>query len=107
MDMLLRYGWPGNVRELENAIERAVILSAGDYITEREFPLSIVSDYSGGQNAFPASSREEDMRSLEAVEKRAVLDALAASRGNKSRAARMLGINRKTLYKKLKTYGVG
>ena len=106
MDMLLKYGWPGNVRELENAVERAVILSAGDYITEKEFPLSIVTDYSGDLEAGTPYVRNGEVRSLEAIEKQAVLAAIEASNGNKSEAARLLGINRKTLYKKLKAYGV-
>jgi two-component system response regulator HydG len=45
MDMLLKYDWPGNVRELENAVERAVILGPGDYMTEKELPLSITKAY--------------------------------------------------------------
>jgi two-component system response regulator HydG len=106
MDMLIKYGWPGNVRELENAVERAVILSAGDYITEKEFPLSIVKDYSGDLEAQQPLLENGEIRSLEAIERHAILEAIEASKGNKSEAARLLGINRKTLYKKLKAYGV-
>ncbi len=106
MDMLIKYGWPGNVRELENAVERAVILSAGDYITGKEFPLSIVQDYAGDLEIKQPSLANQRPRSLEVIEKHAILDAIEASDGNKSEAARILGINRKTLYKKLKTYGV-
>jgi two-component system response regulator HydG len=107
MDMLIKHGWPGNVRELENAVERAVILSAGDYITEKEFPLSIVQDYTGTLEIEQPPLDTHGVRSLEVVEKQAILDAIEASDGNKSEAARILGINRKTLYKKLKAYGVG
>ena len=106
MDMLLKYVWPGNVRELENAVERAVILSAGDYITEKAFPLSIVQAYAGDAEIRLPSAAYEEPRSLEAIEKDAILEALDACGGNKSEAARILGINRKTLYTKLKAYGV-
>lgn len=106
MDALIKYDWPGNVRELENAVERAVILSTGEYLTEKVFPLSILQDYDGESNTSGVRSDPEEPRSLEAVERQAIMDALKASGGNKSEAARMLGINRKTLYTKLKTYGV-
>jgi two-component system response regulator HydG len=106
MDMLIKYGWPGNVRELENAVERAAILSAGDYITEREYPLSIVQDYAGELELKQPSLENQGPQSLELIEKQAILNAIEASDGNKSEAARILGINRKTLYKKLKAYGV-
>jgi two-component system response regulator HydG len=106
MDMLIKYGWPGNVRELENSIERAVILSTGDYITEKEFPLSIVQDYTGNSEDRQTLLENGELRSLEVIEKHAILNAIEASDGNKSEAARILGINRKTLYKKLKAYGV-
>jgi two-component system response regulator HydG len=106
MAMLLKYDWPGNVRELENAVERAVILLPGDYITEKELPLSISRSYPVEKTREMPQISISEPRSLEAIEKEAVLSALTASGGNKSEAARMLGINRKTLYKKLKSYGV-
>lgn len=106
MDMLLKYDWPGNVRELENAVERAVILLPGDYITEKELPLSISRSYPVEKSRETPQIAISEPRSLEAIEKEAVLSALTASGGNKSEAARMLGINRKTLYKKLKNYGI-
>jgi len=106
MDMLIKYGWPGNVRELENAVERAVILSTGDYVTEKAFPLSIVQNYAGDTDIRPPSFKLDEPRSLEAIERQAILGALDACSGNKSEAARILGINRKTLYAKLKAYGV-
>jgi two-component system response regulator HydG len=98
MDMLLKYDWPGNVRELENAVERAVILGPGDYMTEKELPLSITK-------AYPTRVRKQP-QSLDEVEREAVIAALEASGGNKSETARVLGITRKTLHKKLQKYGV-
>lgn len=106
MDMLLKYQWPGNVRELENAVERAVILLHGDYITEKEFPLSITQSYSAESDRNIPQFSALETRPLEEIEKEAILAALEAAGGNKSEAARRLGINRKTLHKKLKLYGV-
>lgn len=106
MDMLIKYDWPGNVRELENAVERAVILLAGDYLTEKELPLSITQAYSPENGWVPPRVIQTQPRALEEVEQEAILAALEATGGNKSEAARKLGINRKTLHKKLKLYGV-
>ncbi|MFZ5571880.1 MAG: sigma-54-dependent transcriptional regulator [Thermodesulfobacteriota bacterium] len=106
MDMLLKYPWPGNVRELENAVERAVILLTGDYVTERELPAAIVAAHAAGQPDGPALPDSAGEQTLEAIEKEAILKALAAAAGNKSETARRLGINRKTLHQKLKKYEV-
>ena len=102
MDALLRYPWPGNVRELENAVERAVILTTSDYVTERALPLTV-------QNAPPAA--RQDLSSLgsmtlEDVEKKAIAATLRETDANKSEAARRLGITRATLHSKLKKYGL-
>ncbi|MCH5276783.1 MAG: sigma-54-dependent Fis family transcriptional regulator [Desulfovibrionaceae bacterium] len=102
MDALLRYSWPGNVRELENAVERAVILTTSDYVTERVLPLTV-------QNAPPALQRglsSLGSMSLEDVEKRAIEATLRETDANKSEAARRLGITRATLHSKLKKYGL-
>jgi two-component system response regulator HydG len=105
MDMLLKYGWPGNVRELENAVERAVILVPGEYISERELPLSIIQAYPHSKEPPPLPTASLRPQSLDEVEREAILSALAATEGNKSEAARRLGITRKTLHKKLQQYG--
>ncbi len=106
MDMFLKYKWPGNVRELENAVERAVILLPGDYISEKELPLSITEVYSQENLVVAFQSNTASTQSLEEIEKKAILAALEASGGNKSETARRLGINRRTLYKKLEKFGV-
>ncbi|MCP4744880.1 MAG: sigma-54-dependent Fis family transcriptional regulator [Desulfobacteraceae bacterium] len=107
MDMLLKYDWPGNVRELENAVERAVILLAGDHVTEKQLPLNIVKNHPGHEAIQQTSAPVIDgTRSLEDVEKEAILATLEAANGNKSETARRLGITRKTLHNKLKGYGV-
>jgi two-component system response regulator HydG len=104
MGFLLKHAWPGNVRELENVIERAVVLLVGEYVSERELPLSV----RGNQIEAGESARALSLAglSLDEVEKRAVLDTLASSGGNKSEAARRLGVTRKTLHAKLARYGL-
>jgi two-component system response regulator HydG len=107
MDMLLNHPWPGNVRELENTVERAVILSTGEHITEKQLPLNMVKGYSeikGLQTA--AAPTTDGTRSLEDIEKDAILTTLEATGNNKSEAARRLGITRKTLHNKMKAYGM-
>jgi two-component system response regulator HydG len=106
MDMLIKYGWPGNVRELENTIERAVILLTGDLITERDLPSNIIEPYSEKSGWAEKPKPDVANRPLEDIEKEAILATLAATDGNKSETARRLKINRKTLHKKLKDYGV-
>jgi two-component system response regulator HydG len=106
MDMFLKYDWPGNVRELENAVERAVILGPGDYITEKELPLSLTKAYPHAEEIDRPPTVSKEPQSLEETEKEAVLAALKAAGGNKSETARVLGITRKTLHKKLQKYGV-
>jgi two-component system response regulator HydG len=105
MDILVKHQWPGNVRELENAVERAVILATGDYISEKELPLSILPDDFIAQPKPAPPIPPAHTRPLEEVEKETILAALAACHGNKSEAARQLGITRKTLHNKLKLYG--
>ena len=105
MDMLLNYEWPGNVRELENAIERAVILLTGEHITEQQLPLNITEKYPDlTTQPAPGVKVTDGSRSLEEIEKEAILETLKASGGNKAEAARRLGITRKTLHNKLKNY---
>lgn len=97
MDRFLKYPWPGNVRELENAVERAVVLLVGEYVSERELPPTIASvalDAAPGPASFNGLTLEE-------IERLAVRTALSESKGNKSEAARRLGITRKTLQAKL------
>jgi two-component system, NtrC family, response regulator HydG len=108
MDMLLKYDWPGNVRELENAIERAVILLSGEHVSEKQLPLRIVRQHPGHERAADTTiPTTNGTRTLEDMEKEAIEATLAATDGNKSEAARRLGISRKTLHNKLKAYGLG
>jgi two-component system, NtrC family, response regulator HydG len=101
MKMLCTYHWPGNVRELENAIERGIILMRGDQITEKSLPLSI-QKYHQKDNPVPLEG--EIPSSLQEAEKILILQTLEETDGNKSEAARRLGISRKTLQNKLQKY---
>ena len=99
MDRLLKYDWPGNVRELMNAVERGVVLGRSEYLDVEDLPLLV--DELGKQRS--VSPLQGDL-SLEEVEKSTILKALESTGGNKSEAARRLGITRKTLTAKLKKY---
>jgi len=92
------YDWPGNVRELRNEIERAVILCDGPRIEAREFSLPISAISEGPTGEGPTH--------LEELERAHILKTLEQTGGNQTRAAERLGINRKTLYLKLKKYGI-
>ena len=96
LDVLNAYDWPGNVRELENLIERAVILCDSENIREEDISLPIINTIKEA----PANP------SLEEVEKEHILRVLNEAGGNQSKASQMLGIDRKTLYLKLKKYGI-
>ncbi|AMK11259.1 sigma-54-dependent transcriptional regulator [Pseudodesulfovibrio indicus] len=104
MNLLVKYPWPGNVRELENSIERAVILSVGDYITERDFPASI-KDHFADVTDNPSMETMAGL-SLDDIEKIAIIETLSTTKGNKSEAAKLLGITRTTLNNKIKKYEV-
>jgi DNA-binding NtrC family response regulator len=95
MEMFQRHQWPGNVRQLRNVIERAVILARGKTITAKELPEEFLSC----ENQGPA---RQPVKTLKDLEIQAISDALNVCKGNKSRAAKVLGISRKAFYKRLK-----
>lgn len=98
---ILDYDWPGNVRELEHAIERAVLVCDSECILPEHLSLEI---------QFPEESRMQragdEGRSIETVEKEYIKMILKKTGGHKSKAASILGIDRRTLYRKLKKYGI-
>ncbi|MCE5262264.1 MAG: sigma-54 dependent transcriptional regulator [Deltaproteobacteria bacterium] len=134
MDRLLRHPWPGNVRELMNAVERGVVLSRGEYLGEEELSLLTPEPSAAGPAPPPspasagiagaaplpvdpagatatpgqtaAGTNAGTAESLEQVERETILRTLAAAGGNKSEAARRLGITRRTLHQKLRKYGM-
>lgn len=100
MDRLVRYAWPGNVRELENVIERASILLLGEHISERELP----ERFAASQGDALTDALTTDCPTLEDVERAVILKTLKRFGGNKTEAAKALGITRKTLHAKLSKY---
>jgi len=107
MEELLRYRWPGNVRELKNVIERAVVLAPGEYIDHDDLVLSSLKtagDTESGNTAANAGAYEPI--SLQEVEREHILRTLNSTSWNKSRAATILGIERSTLDRKIRRYGL-
>jgi DNA-binding NtrC family response regulator len=98
MARLVAYDWPGNVRELENAIERAVALGSGPILHVADLPSNL--QYGTGDRI----PQGDELLPLEELERRAILRALREAGGDKLAAARLLGIGKTTLYRKLKLY---
>ena len=98
MARLIAYDWPGNVRELENAVERAVALGSGSMLHVGDLPSNL--QYSAADR-MPQS---DELLPLDELERRAILRALREAGGDKLAAARLLGIGKTTLYRKLKQY---
>jgi DNA-binding NtrC family response regulator len=99
--ILTAYSWPGNVRELENAVERAIALAEGARLLPADLPERVRS--SGATAALIARGRERRL-TLRELEREYILETLRETGGNKLRAAEMLGVDRKTLYRKLDEY---
>jgi two-component system response regulator HydG len=100
---LLDYAWPGNVRELKNAVERAIALTQYENIIVEDLPEKIRSYHS---TDMVISSNVSELVSMEETERRYILHVLKAVGGNKTNAARLLGFDRKTLYRKLQFYKI-
>ncbi|OGP56331.1 MAG: two-component system response regulator [Deltaproteobacteria bacterium RBG_13_52_11] len=99
MGAFIHYSWPGNVREIENIVERTVIMSKGDIITLDDLPPAIAgAQQDEGRTPFPTSLRD--------VERATIVMTLHQTGGNRTRAAAILGITRKTLQNKIKEYGI-
>lgn len=97
LELLLGYSWPGNVRELQNLVQRLVVMIEGDLVDAPDLPSNF--------RAAPVRP-SDDFRSLADVEAEHLKNVLLSTRGNKSEAARILGIDRKTLRAKLARYGL-
>ena len=102
IDALMKYSWPGNVRELENLVEMLLAYSKSPIIRYSDMPETILQS---STTAKPGSLGDE-VYTLREVEHQLILNALSKSKGNKTLAAQMLGISRKSLYKKLMDYGI-
>jgi DNA-binding NtrC family response regulator len=103
--LLQHYDWPGNVRELKNTIESAAVLSRGDTIYAKDLPVQIA-----GEHARPIAAPTAGLfavgQTLADMERGAILATLDAHGGNRTQAARELGISLRTLQRKLKEYGI-
>jgi DNA-binding NtrC family response regulator len=103
MQDLQRYRWPGNVRELQNIIERAVLLGKSNLIGAEDLPANVTAG--GGVSVEPLGSRSLK-QAMEAPERQIILEVLEANNWNRQITAETLGINRTTLYKKMKRLGL-
>jgi len=99
MTRLVRYEWPGNVRELENCIKRALMLGSGQMIKVADLPPNILRNVENRRT-------DRAVISLKESERRAIIRALEATAGDRLRAAKLLGIGKTTIYRKLKQYGL-
>ena len=100
--MLIHYSWPGNVQELENAVERAIALNSSGILALEDFPSEIGEYHNGGTFANPLTP----YLTLAEKEKEYVLEILEATGQNASRAAEILDIDRRTLYRILERHGI-
>jgi len=101
LDALMRYAWPGNVRELANTIERLVVSSRGSLIEVFDLP-----DQGGVVRPTPHEQPFSDLPTLDDLERRYLLHVLEAANGNRTRAAEILGIDRRTLYRMAERFGI-
>ncbi len=105
--VLLQYDWPGNVRELENCIERAMALSRDEEVALEDLPRKI-RDFKSDQVSIEGEeSTDEELLTLEQIEARYIRRVMKAVEGNKSKAARILGLDRRSLYRRLDKYEAG
>jgi two-component system response regulator HydG len=110
---MMRHDWPGNVRELENSIERACALSSGPVLRLGDLPTQLQQQGLEARRSAAAAgepvagaSPQPPLATLAELERQAILGAIRALNGDKLRAAKLLGIGKTTLYRKLKEYGI-
>jgi len=103
LETLMSYHWPGNVRELRTAIEHAVVLCRGEKIAARDLPASVRG---GAASADPQRALARNDLTVTEAEKQLIIRALKETRGNRTLAAKKIGMSRRTLHRKLHTYGL-
>ncbi len=104
MEQMLRYRWPGNVRELKNVVERAVVLARSEIIDVEDLTLSKLSTAGDTADLMPSAANAFEPMSLDELERRHILATLNSTNWNKSQTARILGIERSTLDRKIDRY---
>ena len=111
MDALLTYDWPGNIRELRTAIEHGVVMATGKQITLRDLPMAVrqaaTAKLPGGVSPTEAFGEKTSPLDLHETERRLIAQALAATNGNVTAAAKKLGISRRTLHRKINEMNLG
>uniref|UniRef100_A0A7C4Y780 Sigma-54-dependent Fis family transcriptional regulator n=1 Tax=Caldisericum exile TaxID=693075 RepID=A0A7C4Y780_9BACT len=106
IDFFVEYDWPGNVRELENAIARGIIVTSAPIILLDDLPSTLVKKGNRGDKIEEEEPHLPLPKLIEKVEKEAILKALKNAQGNKTKAAQILGISRKSLFNKLRYYNI-
>jgi len=104
--LLVAYDWPGNVRELESALEYAVLHARGGEVAPEDLPSKLQSPHVRAAAKAPLSALFEDLPSLEELQRRYLVHVLNAAEGNRTRAAEILGVDRRTLYRMAERYGI-
>jgi DNA-binding NtrC family response regulator len=99
IDRMMSHSWPGNVRELENCVQRALALGSGPLLQLKDLPPVMLG-------AIKSQAEPGEPHTLEDLERRAILNALETAGGDRLRAAKLLGIGKTTIYRKLKEYGI-
>jgi len=105
--VLMAYSWPGNVRELKNTIESMVVIDADGLLDLDDLTEDLQSAAASGESGGHAGLDSLVGKSIEEIEKHYIVQTLALTSGNREEAARLLGIGERTLYRKLKEYGIG
>jgi two-component system response regulator AtoC len=103
LETLMQYPWPGNVRELRTAVEHAVVLCRGEKVSARDLPASVRSG-SAAAAADPQKMLARNDLTVQEAEKQLIIRALKETKGNRTLAARKIGVSRRTLHRKLHTY---
>jgi DNA-binding NtrC family response regulator len=101
LDVLCRYEWPGNVRELQHTIEHAVVLTTNTVIVPEDLPEAVRTSGNSASDGLPALP----LIALDELQRRYLARVLHSTGGNRSEAARILGVDRRTLYRMAKRYG--
>jgi two-component system response regulator HydG len=101
LESLINYNWPGNVRELRTAIESAVVLCRGERISARDLPRSVRAETAAGD---PSRALARNDLTVKEAEKQLIIRALKETRGNRTLAAKKIGMSRRTFHRKLHLY---